>query len=80
MRLVVRARDIVTHRSAGPPIICREDAFEAALRPDRAIVSIEATPACSALSRLVGERGGGGLRRVLENVYPSTGAMRLPCT
>jgi Protein of unknown function (DUF2889) len=70
MLLVGRARDIVTPRSADPPIICREDAFKASLRPDRAIVSIEATPACPALSRLVGERGGGGLRRVLENVVP----------
>ena len=70
MLLVGRARDIVTPRSAGPPTICREDAFKASLRPDRAIVAIEATPACPALLRLVGERGGGGLRRVLENVVP----------
>jgi hypothetical protein len=70
MVLVGRARDIVTPRSAGPPIICREDAFEAALRPDRTIVAIEATPALPALSRLVGERGGGGLRQVLDKVVP----------
>ena len=70
MLLVGRARDIVTPLSAGPPTICREDAFKASLRPDRAIVAIEATPACPALLHLVGERGGGGLRRVLENVVP----------
>ena len=70
MLLLGRARDIVTPRSAGSPIICREDAFEASLRPDRSIVAIEATPARAALSRLVGERGGGGLRQALEKVVP----------
>jgi hypothetical protein len=40
------------------------------LRPDRTIAAIEATPARPALSRLVGERGGGGLRKALENVVP----------
>ena len=34
------------------------------------IVAIEATPARPALSRLLGERGGGGLRRALENAVP----------
>ena len=70
MLLVGRARDIVTPSSAGPPTICREDALEAALRPDRTIVAIEATPARPALARLVGERGGGGLRQALELVVP----------
>jgi hypothetical protein len=70
MLLAGRARDIVTPRSLDPPVVCREDAFEAALRPDRTIVAIEATPACPALSRLVGARGGGGLRQALEDAVP----------
>jgi hypothetical protein len=70
MLMVGRARDVVTLRSAAAPIICREDSFEAALRPDRTIVTIEATPARPALSGLVGERGGGGLRKVLETLVP----------
>lgn len=40
------------------------------MRPDRIIVAIEAHPTRPALSRLVGERGGGGLRQMLEKVVP----------
>ena len=40
------------------------------LTPERRIISIEANPPRPALSRLVGERGGGGLRKVLEQVVP----------
>jgi hypothetical protein len=67
---VGRARDIVTPGPSDAPIVCREDAFEASLRPDRTIIAIEATPARAALSRLVGARGGGGLRQVLEDAVP----------
>ncbi len=70
MRMVGRARDIVTPRSGGAPITCAEDEFEASLRPDRIIAAIEAHPARPALSGLVGERGGGGLRKILEKVAP----------
>ena len=70
MRMVGRARDIVTPLSGGSPIACAEDGFEASLRPDRTIVAIEANPVRPALSRLVGERGGGGLRQVLVKVVP----------
>jgi len=69
-RLVGRARDIVTPASGGAPIVQAEDSFEAILQPDRTIVAIEAQPARPALSRLVGERGGGGLRQKLEEVVP----------
>jgi hypothetical protein len=69
-RLVGRARDIVTPRPGGAPIIRAEDGFEAFIKPDRTIVAIQAEPARPALSRLVGERGGGGLRQVLETIVP----------
>src|SRR5438105_4672822 len=62
MRFVGRARDLVTPRGGGRPIVAVEDSFEALLRPDRTIESIAAEPARPALARLVGERGGGGLR------------------
>src|ERR1700730_13084285 len=65
LRMVGRARDIVTPISGGA-VILAEDAFEAWLQPDRAIVSIESTPKRPALSRLIGSRGGGGLRQALE--------------
>jgi hypothetical protein len=70
MRMVGRARDIVTPRSGGAPITCAEDEFAASLRPDRIIAAIEAHPVRPALSQLVGERGGGGLRKILEKVAP----------
>jgi Protein of unknown function (DUF2889) len=70
MRLVGRARDVVTAKAGGRPVIYAEDGFEALLSPERSIVSIEADPPRAALSRLVGERGGGGLRRALQQVIP----------
>jgi hypothetical protein len=69
--MVGRARDIVTPISGGAPITCAEDGFEALLSPERCIISIEATPPRAGLSRLVGERGGGGLRKVLEQAVPA---------
>ncbi len=69
-RMVGRARDIVTANAGGAAIVCAEDSVEALLSPDRSILGIEALPARAALSRLVGERGGGGLRKVLEQVVP----------
>ena len=69
-RLIGRARDVVTPRTGGPPIVRAEDSFEAVIDPNRMIVAIAAEPARPVLSRLVGERGGGHLREVLENVIP----------
>jgi hypothetical protein len=68
--MIGRARDIVTPISGGAPVILAEDAFEVWLQPDRCIASIEATPKRPALSRLVGSRGGGGLRQALEAAVP----------
>ena len=70
MVLVGRARDIVTPRSGGSALTCGEDGLWASLRPDRTITAIEASPSRPALSGLVGERGGGGLRQALERVVP----------
>ncbi len=68
--MVGRARDIVTPIWGGAPVILAEDGFEAWLQPDRTIVSIEADPGRPTLSRLVGSRGGGGLRQALEAAVP----------
>jgi hypothetical protein len=70
MRLIGRARDIVTSPSGGAPILCAEDSFDAVLRPDRTIVAIEADPPRPNLARLVGTRGGGRLRHALEHFVP----------
>lgn len=70
MRLVGRARDVVTPASGGAPVVCAEDGFEAKVGPDRTILAIEADPPRPALAGLVGQRGGGRLRLVLEDVVP----------
>jgi hypothetical protein len=70
MRLVGRARDVMTPKSGDSLVVCAEDGFTALLTPHRTIVAIEAEPARPALSRLVGGRGGGGLRRLIEEVVP----------
>jgi hypothetical protein len=69
MHLVGRARDLVTPL-AGAPIVCAEDGFVAEVRMDRTIVAIRAEPERGDLSRLVGERGGGHLRVLLNEVLP----------
>jgi hypothetical protein len=66
-----RARDIVTTQSGAPPLVCQEDSFVASLQPDRTIVAIEATPPRPALAGLIGERGGGGFRKALQQVLPN---------
>jgi Protein of unknown function (DUF2889) len=70
LTLVGRARDMVTPRGGGAPIVCAEDGFEARIRADRTILAIEADPPRPALASLVGQRGGGKLRLVLEEVVP----------
>ena len=70
MRLVGRARDLVTPRSGGPGVVSAEDSFGARLKADRTITAIESDPPRPAMARLVGERGGGRLRGVLAQVLP----------
>ena len=70
MRLLGRARDAVTPRSGEGLVRLAEDSFEARLRTDRTILEIDAQPPRPALVGLVGERGGGGLRRALARAAP----------
>jgi len=65
-------------RSGDASIICAEDRFEAVLKRDRTVVSIEAEPARPALSRLVGQRGGAGLRQALAEIIPDERAQATP--
>lgn len=78
MRFVGRARDLVTPRSGGAAVVCAEDGFEARVKADRTIAAIEAWPARPAVSRLVGQRGGGRLRGVLSEVMPAERAGATP--
>lgn len=68
--MVGRARDVVTPRTGGAPIVCAEDGFVAEVRADRTIVAIAAQPPRTDLSRLVNVRGGGKLRHALEEIIP----------
>lgn len=70
MRLIGRARDVVTPRTGGAAILCAEDSFDAVLKSDRTIVAIESCPRRGNLGRLVGTRGGGRLRDALERFVP----------
>jgi hypothetical protein len=69
-RMYGRARDVVTPRAGGAPIVCAEDSFEAVLRFDRTIEAITAHPPRPALQKLVGERGGGKLRQAIAAALP----------
>jgi hypothetical protein len=70
MRMDGRARDVVTPLAGGLPVVRAEDSFVAWLKADRSITAIEATPARPALTKLIGARGGGGLRQALEEAVP----------
>jgi hypothetical protein len=70
LHMVGRARDAVTPPGGGAPIVCAEDEFRAELQWDRTIVAIEATPNRPAIGQLVGSRGGGHLRKALDQVFP----------
>jgi hypothetical protein len=69
MRMIGRARDILTPADGGPSVVCAEDAFEAEVK-DRAILSIRAEPDRPGLGRLVGLRGGGHLRSAIAESAP----------
>ena len=69
MRLVGRARDLVTGPDGG--VLFRdEDVLRATVDMARTIHTIEAEPARPAIRDLVGQRGGGRLRAALEQALP----------
>lgn len=70
MTLVGRARDIVTPRSGGNPIVIAEDGYRALLKSDRTILAITTEPERPAAAGLVGARGGGHLRQALDELMP----------
>jgi hypothetical protein len=70
MTLVGHARDLLTPADAAAPTVLAEDVVHVTVAPDRTITSIASDPPRSALSRLVGARGGGRLRSALAEVVP----------
>ena len=78
MRLLGRARDVVTPRSGEGLRTLAEDMFDARLTTDRTIQSIKADPPRAGLEALVGERAGGGLRQALARAAPEERAKGTP--
>jgi len=70
MTLVGRARDIVTPRLSDKPIVIAEDSFTALLKSDRTILAINTDPERAGATGLVGARGGGHLRRAIDDLMP----------
>src|SRR5207253_262302 len=70
MRLVGRARDLLTPTGGGQPVVLAEDGLTARVRSDRTIESIGCEPARVDHAPLVGARGGGRLRGLLTEAVP----------
>ncbi len=64
-----RARDMLTYGS-GETRVLAEARMEATVTPERAIAALAATPAPAQLPGLVGQRGGGHLRKVMAELIP----------
>jgi hypothetical protein len=70
MRMLGRARDLLTPAAGVPAQVLAEDALHVGAAPDRTIEDIRAVPDRPALERLIGARGGGRLRGQLALVVP----------
>jgi hypothetical protein len=70
MRLEGRARDLVTTTLHELPQVVSSASTHLRIASDRAIVGIEANPHHPGVARLVGSRGGGHLRGVLDHELP----------
>jgi hypothetical protein len=78
MRLVGRARDLLTPADGSAAVTLAEDIVRVGVGTDRTINEIAAEPERSGLDGLVGARGGGRLRGVLGEVVPDERAAATP--
>lgn len=78
LTMVGRARDLLTPADGGPARVLTEDGLRAEVAADRTIEAIEAAPARPSLARLAGSRGGGGLRKLIDEVLPGEKAAGTP--
>jgi hypothetical protein len=78
LRLLGRARDLLTPADGGPPRVLAEDVVRVGVALDRTIEDIEAWPRRPTIAGLVGARGGGKLRGVLGDVLPDERADGTP--
>lgn len=70
MHFDCRGRDVYTGDPAAPALVLAEDHMLAQLSRDRTIENIEVTPEREYVRHLVGARGGGHLRKALNEVLP----------
>jgi Protein of unknown function (DUF2889) len=70
MQLLGRARDLFTAADGSWQVLAADE-VRVGVASDRTITSIETDPVRSAAAGLVGARGGGGLRRVLAELFPA---------
>ena len=77
LRLDGRARDLLTPEQ-GEAVVLAEATMTAGIGPDRMVQDIAADPAPAGLSHLVGARGGGHLRGVLQEHLPAERAAGVP--
>lgn len=69
LRLVGRCRDLLTPTAGEPAVLATAD-LRVGVGPDRTLQDVESDPDEPALAGLVGARGGGSLRGVLQTVVP----------
>ena len=78
MRFDARSRDVVTLENSKEMHILAEDSYVACVRQDRTIATIHANPEREKVVQLVGQRGGGHLRKVLAELMPEELAEATP--
>lgn len=66
MRLLGRARDLLTSQTRSEPRTIAEDSFQASVGADSRIVSIVPLPPITGLETLFGQSAGGGFRKALH--------------
>jgi DUF2889 family protein len=69
LHLVGRCRDLLTPL-AGEPSVLAQARLQVGIGPDRVIERVESEPSFGALHGIVGARGGGNLRSVINDVVP----------
>ncbi|MFF4025487.1 MULTISPECIES: DUF2889 domain-containing protein [Nocardia] len=79
LRMLGRARDLLTPNDGRDPIVLREDSMRAGVNSaTRTIEDIAATPARANLTQLIGARGGGNSRAVLAEAMADEAAAGTP--
>jgi hypothetical protein len=78
MLMLGHARDVFTPAEGGAPQIIAEDQYRLLSSPERQVLEISTTPDRPELQKLVGARGGGHLRVILNEVIPELKATAAP--